>query len=130
MEVLELVVATLIVESIEIAIQYSKTMRETTLKLYSTYYSKSPFYFYAIQLGYIWILYLSLAYNNLTWPLVLALALKVFDIFSKLDLINKVVLKPQDNQLSDILDMPIPFWVYLTGIITYPYLVYLAFSSN
>ena len=130
MNVSEIVIATVIVELLEAVLQYSKTMRLTTYKLYTNYYSKSPFYFFAVHIGYLWIMFLSLAYNNLSWALILALALKVFDIFSKLDLINKVVLKPQDTQVSEILDMPIPFWVYLTGVLTYPYLVYLAFSGN
>jgi len=130
MSVAEIVIVTVIIELLEAMLQYSKTMRETMIKLYTNYYSKSPFYFFAVHIGYLWIMFLSLAYNNLSWPLILALALKVFDIFSKLDLINKVVLNPQDTQVSEILDMPIPAWVYLTGVLTYPYLVYLAFSTN
>jgi len=130
MGLLEIVGVTVVIEAVEAMLQYSKTMRLTTLKLYSNYYSKSPFYFFAIHIGYLWLMFLSLAYNNLSWPLILALALKVFDIFSKLDLINKVVINPQNSSISEILDMPIPFWVYLTGVMTYPYLVYLAFSSN
>jgi hypothetical protein len=130
MSVSDIVLTTVVVELLEGVLQYSKTIRQTTYKLYSNYYSKSPFLFFGVHIGYMWIMFLSLAYDNLSWPLILALALKVFDIFSKLDLINRVVLKPNDSNMSDILDMPIPFWVYLTGIMTYPYLVYLAFSSN
>jgi len=130
MSISEIVLVTIVIEIIEALLQYSKSMRLTIYKLYSNYYNKSAFYFFTVQIGYIWILYLSLAYNNLSWPILLALALKIFDIFSKLDMINRVVLKPKDSNISEILDMPIPFWIYLTGIVTYPYLVYLAFSNN
>jgi hypothetical protein len=130
MSISEIVLVTIVIEIIEALLQYSKSMRLTIYKLYSNYYNKSAFYFFTVQIGYIWILYLSLAYNNLSWPILLALALKIFDIFSKLDMINRVVLKPKDSNISEILDMPIPFWIYLTGVVTYPYLVYLAFSNN
>jgi hypothetical protein len=130
MNISEIVLVTAVVEIIEALLQYSKSMRLTIYKLYTNYYSKSAFYFFAVQFGYIWIMFLSLAYDNLSWPILLALALKIFDIFSKLDMINRVVLKPKDSNISEILDMPIPFWIYLTGVVTYPYLVYLAFSNN
>jgi hypothetical protein len=130
MSVAELVIATAIIEVIEALLQYSTTIRGTVYRLYNSYYSKGIIYFFAVQIGYIWIMFLSLAYNNLSWAIILALTLKIMDIFSKLDLINRVVINPSDSTLSEVLDMPIPFWVYLAGILTYPYLVYLAFSTN
>jgi len=130
MSIEEIVVATAIIEVIESLLHYSKTIRLTILKLYYKYYSKGLFYFFAVQIGYIWLMFLVLAYDNLSWPMILALTLKIMDIFSKLDLIDKVVINSNESMVSEVLDMPIPVWVYFAGILTYPYLVYLAFSIN
>ncbi len=130
MDINQLVVATLIIEILETILQYDKTLKYSLFKQYH-YYLKSPFLFFASQLGYIWLLFLSIFYGNLSWPLVLAVVLKSFDIFTKIALLEKLFIKPDSNYIAEIeplLDMKLPFWIYLIGPLTYPYLVYLAFQ--
>jgi len=131
MNVESLVLISLIAEITEIALQYNTTLKGSVYRLYR-YYNKTPFLFFATHLGYIWILFVSIAYSNLTWPILVAVTLKTFDIFTKLELIKKLFLKPDINyiaEISNMIEAKIPFWVYLVGPLTYPYLIYLAFKG-
>jgi hypothetical protein len=129
MDIFELVFATVIIELLEALLQYDTTLKSSLFKQYY-YYLKSPFLFFGSQLGYVWLLFLSIFYGNLSWAIVFAVVLKSFDIFTKITLLEKLFIKPDSNYIAEIepvLDMKIPFWVYLIGPMTYPYLVYLAF---
>ncbi len=131
MEVETLVLISFILEIAEVALQYGTTLKGSVYRLYS-YYSKSPFIFFASHLGYLWILFVSIAYSNLTWPIIIAVALKTFDIFIKIELIQKIFIKPDSNyiaEISEIIDTKIPLWIYMIGPLTYPYLIYLAFKG-
>jgi len=126
----QIVIATLIIEIIEIFLQYDTTLKYSLFKQY-TYYLKSPFLFFATQVGYIWLLFLAIFYGNLNWALVIAVVLKSFDIFTKISLLEKLFIKPDSHYIAEIepfLDIKIPLWIYLIGPMTYPYLVYLAFQ--
>jgi len=125
MSIIQFVLVTIIIEIFDAFLNYSKTLKQSTLKIYNNYYSKGIFYFFAIQLGYIWIVFVALSINKISWIIIFALTLKIFDIFAKLDLIDKIIINPT-SALHNVIDMPIPKWVYLTGILTYPYLVFLA----
>ncbi len=130
MGIVELLFITFIVEFLETFLQYDKTLKYSLFKQYH-YYIKSPFLFYASQLGYIWLLFLSIVYTNLSWPIIIAVVLKSFDIFTKITLLEKIFIKPDSHyiaQIEPILDMKLPYWIYLIGPLTYPYLVYLAFQ--
>jgi len=127
MSAIELAFVTLIFELLEVFLQYSNTLKGSVFKMYR-YYQKSPFLFFASNLGYIWILFLAIITNKLNWALILAIALKTFDIVTKIDLINKIFIKQNSTDLEAILDMKVPFWVYFIGPLTYPYIIYVAFS--
>ena len=130
MGILGLVLISFILELLEVIFQYSTTLKGSIYKLYK-YYNSSPFLFFAMHFGYIWILFVSITYSNLTWPILVAVTLKTFDIFTKLELIKKLFIKPDMNYISSvasILDAKLPVWVFLVGPFTYPYLIYLAFS--
>lgn len=130
MDVFELVFATVMIELLEALLQYDTTLKNSLFKQYH-YYLKSPFLFFGSQIGYIWLLFLSIVYSNLSWAIIIAVVLKSFDIFTKITLLEKLFIKPDSNYITEIepvLDMKIPFWVYLIGPLTYPYLVYLAFQ--
>ncbi len=126
MNIEKIILITLFFELIEVYFQYSTSVKESILRLYS-YYRKSPIIFFLMHPSYLWILFLSLAYSNLTFPIVIAIALKIFDIITKLELFKKI----DKNQLSDdtltLLNMKTPTWSYFIGLFTYPYLIYLAF---
>ncbi len=130
MDIGQIVIATLIIEILEILLQYDKTLKGSLFKQYQ-YYMKSPFLFFGTQIGYIWLLFLAIFYGNLSWALVFAVILKSFDIFTKLALLDRLFIKQDSNYIAEIeplLDMKIPTWIYLIGPLTYPYLVYLAFE--
>jgi len=132
MSIEKIVLITLFFELIELYFQYSQTLKDSISRLYS-YYKKSPLLFFLAHPSYFWILFLSLAYSHLNFPLIIAIALKIFDIITKLELFKKI----ESTQMSDkgmedesiaLLEMKTPAWVYFVGLFTYPYLVYLAFS--
>ncbi len=128
MTVTSVVLISFILEILEIFLQYKETLKGSIYRLYG-YYSKNSFLFFAIHLGYLWILFVSLYFNNLTWPIILALTLKTLDMFTKIDLMKKLFIKPDMkyiSQVATLLDSKIPLWVYLVSPLTYPYLIYLA----
>jgi hypothetical protein len=130
MSVSELVFITIIVELLEVYLQYSKTLKESLLKMYS-YYQKSPFLFYITNLGYIWLLFITILYNNFNFAIALGIMLKTFDIYTKISLMQKVFIKPNSQYLDELslfLDAKMPIWIYLIGVITYPYIVYVSFN--
>ncbi len=130
MNINEIVIVTLLVEIIEVMLQYSNTLKGSIVKIFS-YYQKSPFLFFASNVGYIWLLFISINYGVFNFAMVLAVSLKSLDIFTKMHLIQKLFLKPDNNYIHDIspmLEGKTPFWVWLIGPLTYPYIVYVALS--
>jgi len=129
MQIYELVMITVIIEILEVFLQYKTTLKLSLFKIYN-YYQKSPFLFFITNVGYIWLLFISIVYSKLNFALILGIILKSLDIFTKLTLIQKIFLKPDNlyiSEISPILDSKLPFWVYLIGVLTYPYIVYFAF---
>ena len=129
MSVLDLSIVSFVLELIEFFLFYDTTFKAVLYKLYN-YYKKSVILFFLAHLNYIWLLYISVAYDNLSWPLIFAISLKTFDIVTKLDLIKKIFVKPDLKYISEIsviLDVKIPLLFYFVSILTYPYLIYLSF---
>ncbi len=128
MSIFSVVLISFILELLEVIVQYSYTLKSSIYRLYR-YYSKNSFLFFIIHFGYLWIIFVSLYFNKLNWVIILALTLKTLDIFTKIDLMNKLFIKPDMEYVSEIstlLDSKIPVWVYLIGPLTYPYLIYVA----
>ena len=131
MSIFSAVLISFILELLEVILQYSTTLKSSTYKLYGYYY-KSSFLFFVMHFGYLWILFVSLYFDNLSWAIILALTLKTLDMFTKIDLMNKLFIKPDReyiSELSSLLDSKIPVWVYLIGPLTYPYLIYIALKA-
>jgi len=122
-----LVLITIVVEVLELTIFYSPVLKMSILKSYKLQ-QKSPFLLFGSHFGYIWLLYLSLAYNNLSFALIFAIALKTLDIFTKIELIKIVSSKDKSVELSPLLEIKTPIWLYILSLSTYPYLVYLSFT--
>jgi len=122
-----LVLITIVVEVLELTIFYSPVLKMSILKSYKLQ-QKSPFLLFGSHFGYIWLLYLSLAYNNLSFALIFAIALKTLDIFTKIELIKIVSSEDKSVELSPLLEIKIPIWLYILSLLTYPYLVYLSFT--
>ena len=127
MTVWTLVFITAIVEGIELFIFYSPILKISILKYYRLY-QKSPFLLFGSHIGYIWILYLSLAYSNLSIALIFAIGLKTLDIFTKVELIKALSSDEKSGNLAPLLEIRTPLWLYILSLMTYPYLVYLAFT--
>jgi len=123
-----LILITFLAEVIELLFFYSPILGGSLVKSYNLY-KRSPFLLFSAHTGYIWLLIISIAYSNLSLPLIIAIALKTLDIFTKVELIKSVFIKQSNsNDLNELLNIKIPFWMYALSICTYPYLVYLAFS--
>ena len=93
------------------------------------YYRRSVFLFLVMHTGYLYILFLSLRYDVLNWPIIGMLAFKTLDIFFKLDLIGRLHGKRDVSlEMREVLETPIPDWYVLAGAVTYPWFVYLALT--
>ena len=124
------VALSVIAELFEAAWQRADTLKGVVANGWR-YYRRSVFLFLAMHTGYLYVLYLSLRYDLLNWPIIGMLVLKSLDIFFKIDLIGRLHGKggalPTD--MMAMLDAPIPSWYFLAGAVTYPYFVYVALMS-
>jgi len=130
MNIQQIVIVTILIEIIEIMLQYNSTLKGSLYKLYG-YYNKSPFLFFASNLGYIWLLFISINYGVFDLAIIFAVILKSIDIFTKMELIKRVFIKKDINylnEISPIIEAKAPYWMWLIGPITYPYIVYVALS--
>lgn len=128
MELWHWVALSLLAEIVELSWQYAPTMGGVMDKAWRLY-RRSVFALLLGHTGYLFLLYLSLRFDLLDWPLVVALALKTLDIFTKIELLRKVYVRHQtDPMTEEMLQMRIPPWLWLIGPLTYPWLVWLALS--
>ncbi len=129
MTVTTIVILSFVAEMIELSLQYAPTLGGVLNRLYS-YYRRSIFLFLSIHTGYLYILFISLKYNMLNWVMIFIIALKTFDIFTKIEMIKRLyITKNPDKSLLESLSMPVPFWLALIGPMTYPWLIYIAFTD-
>jgi len=123
-----IILGSFIAEMVELLLQYSPTLGGVIERLYG-YYRKSIFLFLSIHTGYLYILFITLKYDMLNWVMVFIIALKTFDIFTKLEMIKRLyITQDPDIGLIESLDMQMPFWLALIGPMTYPWLLYVAFT--
>jgi hypothetical protein len=124
--ILSLTFILVLAELFEAYMQRSKTLLGVLDKLY-VYYRKSIFLFFLIQPGFYVILFIIVWTEVLNLSMVFLLAIKIFDIFYKLDLIKKVFIEKQITvQIAQILEWKMPSWYFLLGVFTYPPLLYYA----
>jgi len=127
MNILEtLIVALVLAELFEAITQRSDTLLDMLKKLYS-YYDKSIFLFFMMQPSFYVILFASLSTGVLNVSMVFLLALKIFDMFYKMELIKKVFMEQNiSKELTEMLVWKIPTWFFLIGLSMYPPLLYYA----
>ena len=124
------VALSLLAEIVETSWQYAPTMREVMEKV-RRLYRRSIFWLLAGHTGYLYILYLSLRYDLLNWPIVLAIALKTLDIFTKIEMVRKIYVRGETDPVTEeMLRMRIPPLLWLIGPLTYPWLVWLALTPT
>lgn len=116
----------LFAELFEAYIQRSETLLGVMEKLYA-YYKKSIFLFFLIQPGFYLVLFTVVLTGVLNFSMIFILALKVFDIFYKIELIKKVYIERQVSQeLVQMLQWKIPSVFFLMGAALYPPLLFYA----
>jgi len=118
----------LLAELFEAYIQRSETLLGVLEKLY-TYYEKSIFLFFLIQPGFYFVLFIVLLTGILNVSMIFLLAIKVFDIFYKIELIKKVFIQREVSaEIAQMLEWKMPSYLFLTGAMLYPPLLYYALS--
>jgi len=124
-----LVGASLLAELFEVAWQQAETFDETIARA-AQMYRRSVFVFLAMHPGYWVSLFVALYIDRLTWPILLILTLKIIDIVFKFDLIeHKLNDIPTAPSVHEMLTTPVPRWYFLSGVVTYPWLVYVACNT-
>jgi len=118
----------LFAELFEAYIQRSETLLGVLEKLYA-YYQKSIFLFFLIQPGFYVILFIVLLTGVLNVSMVFLLAIKIFDIFYKIELIKKVFIQGEVSQeIAEMLAWKMPPYFFLMGVAMYPPLLFYALS--
>ncbi len=118
----------LFAELFEAYIQRAQTLFGVLEKLYA-YYQKSIFLFFLIQPGFYFILFIVLLTGVLNFTMVFLLAIKIFDIFYKIELIKKVFVEREISQeIAQMLEWKIPSMFFLMGAALYPPLLFYALT--
>ena len=116
----------LIAELIEAYIQKAETLFGVLVKLYH-YYRKSIFLFFLVQPGFYVLLFIALMTGVLNASMIFMLALKIFDMFYKIELIKKVFIKKQVSaEVGQMLEWKMPPYFFLMGVGMYPPLLFYA----
>ncbi|MBT8344525.1 MAG: hypothetical protein KJO45_07400 [Sulfurovum sp.] len=116
----------LFAELFEAYIQRSETLLGVLKKLY-TYYQKSIFLFFLIQPGFYIIMFIVLLTGVLNLTMVFLLAIKIFDLFYKIELIKKVFIEHEVSQeIAQMLEWKMPSMFFLMGAALYPPLLFYA----
>jgi len=117
-----------VAELFEAYIQRASTLLGVLEKLY-LYYQKSIFWFFLIQPGFYFILFIILMTGVLNVSMIFLLAIKVFDIFYKIELIKKVFIQREVSiEIAQMLKWKMPSYFFLMGVGMYPPLLYYALS--
>jgi len=113
-------------ELFEAWVQRSETLFGVLRKLY-VYYEKSIFLFFLMQPSFYVVLFIALWTDILNVSMVFLLALKIFDMFYKIEFIKKVFIEHEVSlELEEILEWKMPSWFFLIGIGIYPPLLFYA----
>ena len=118
----------LFAELFEAYIQRSETLFGVLEKLYA-YYQKSIFLFFLIQPGFYFIMFIVLLTGVLNVTMVFLLAIKIFDLFYKIELIKKVFIEREVSQeIAQMLEWKMPSMFFLMGAALYPLLLFYALT--
>ena len=118
----------LLAELFEAYLQRSETLLGVLEKLYA-YYEKSIFLFFLIQPGFYFILFVVLFTGVLNVSMIFLLAIKVFDIFYKIELIKKVFIQREVSpEMTEMLEWKMPSLFFLLGAGMYPPLLFYALT--
>ncbi|MDD3591565.1 MAG: hypothetical protein PHO65_02900 [Sulfurovum sp.] len=115
-------------ELFEAYIQRAPTLLGVLERL-SLYYRKSIFLFFAVHPGFYFVLFVVMVTGILNVSMIFLVAMKVFDIFYKLELL-KIVFKERlvPEAFAQMLTWRIPSWYFLLGPVLYPSLLFYALT--
>lgn len=115
-----------LVELFEAYTQRAPTLMGILSNLYH-YYRKSIFLFFMVQPGFYVLLFIVLVTGVLNVSMIFLLALKVFDMFYKIELIKKVFIEREVSaEIGQMLEWKIPPSFMLIGVVMYPPLLFYA----
>jgi len=118
----------LFAELFEALMQRSPTLLGVLEKLY-VYYQKSIFLFFLVQPGFYIILFVVVLTGVLNVTMVLLIAIKVFDLFYKIELIKKVfIAREVPQEIAQMLQLKMPSIFFLMGAGLYPPLLFYALT--
>ena len=93
------------------------------------YYRKSIFLFFLVQPGFYVLLFIALVTGVLNASMIFLLALKIFDMFYKIELIKKVFIEKQVSaEVGQMLEWKMPSYFFLMGVGMYPPLLFYALN--
>lgn len=93
------------------------------------YYQKSIFLFFLIQPGFYLLLFIVLLTGVLNTSMIFLLAIKVFDMFYKIELIKKVFIEQKVSaEVGEMLAWKMPSYFFLLGVGMYPPLLFYALT--
>jgi hypothetical protein len=123
-----LTIILLFAELFEATIQRAQTLLGVLAKLYA-YYQKSIFLFFLIQPGFYFILFVVVLTGVLNLTMIFLLALKIFDLFYKIELIKKVFIERKVSpEIAQMLEWKLPSMFFLMGAALYPPLLFFALT--
>ncbi len=126
--VLLLTLTLLLAELFEAYMQRSETLLGVLEKLY-TYYQRSIFLFFLMQPGFYVLLFIVLLTGVLNLSMVFLLAIKIFDMFYKIELIKKVFIEGEVSpEVAEMLAWKMPAYFFLMGVAMYPPLLFYALT--
>ncbi|MEJ2489934.1 MAG: hypothetical protein P8Y50_09190 [Sulfurovaceae bacterium] len=115
-------------ELFEIAWQYSDTLYQILEKAYR-YYSKSIFVFLLMHPSFYFILFVVLATGRLNVSMIIIFTLKIFDMFTKIELVRKLFIEQKISvEMESLLHKRIYKIFFLSGILIYVPLLYIALN--
>ena len=115
-------------ELFEIAWRYSDTLYQILEKAYR-YYSKSIFVFLLMHPSFYFILFVVLATGRLNVSMIIILTLKIFDMFTKIELVRKLFIEQKISvEMESLLRKRIYKIFFLSGILMYVPLLYIALN--
>jgi len=115
-------------ELFEAYMQRAQTLFGVLQNLYY-YYTKSIFLFFLVQPGFYVLLLIVLLTGILNASMIFLLALKVFDIFYKMELIKKVFIEKEVSaEVGQMLEWKMPNYFFLMGVMMYPPMLFYALT--
>jgi hypothetical protein len=125
---LTLALILLFAELFEASMQRAQTLLGVLGKLY-VYYAKHIFLFFLLQPSFYVLIGIIMFTGVLNLPMVFILALKIFDMFFKIELIKKVFIERQVSQeIAQMLTGNIPPYFFLIGAGLYPFVLFYALA--